>query len=69
MNITLKKSRYHKPSTKSGNEDNNPEVEELKKYRELIEKLGNTCQKKKVKRFKLSIFRFPNGNKQNEFIK
>ena len=39
MNITLKKSRYHKPSTKSGNEDNNPEVEELKKYRELIEKL------------------------------
>jgi len=49
MNITLKKSRYHKPSTKSGNEDNNPEVEELKKYRELIEKLGNTCQKKKSK--------------------
>ncbi len=50
MNPTLKKSRYHKQSTKSGNEDNNsPEEEELKKYRELIEKLGYTCQKNKSK--------------------
>ena len=50
MNPTLKKSRYHKQSTKSGNEDiNSPEEEELKKYRELIEKLGYTCQKNKSK--------------------
>ena len=49
MNFTLKKSRYHKQSSKSGNEDNNPEEEELKKYRELIEKLGNTCHKSKSK--------------------
>ena len=34
MNFTLKKSRYHKQTSKSGNEDNNPEEEELKKYRE-----------------------------------
>ena len=50
MNHTQKKSRYHKQSTKSGNEDiNSPEEEELKKYRELIEKLGYTCQKNKSK--------------------
>ena len=49
MNFTLKKSRYHKQTSKSGNEDNNPEEEELKKYRELIEKLGYTCHKSKSK--------------------
>ena len=49
MNPILKKSRYHKQSTKSGNEDNNSPEEELKKYRELIEKLGYTCQKNKSK--------------------
>ena len=50
MNPTLKKSRYHKQSTKSGNEDiNSPEEEELKKYRELIEKLGYKLQKNKSK--------------------
>ena len=51
MNTAFKKSRYHKQSTKSGNEDNNPEEEELKKYREVIEKLGHTIQKNKSKEF------------------
>ena len=48
-NQNMKKSRYHKQSTKSCNEDNNPEEEELKKYRELIEKLGYNLQKNKTK--------------------
>ena len=48
QNQNIKKSRYHKQSTKSCNEDNNPEEEELKKYRELIEKLSH-LQKNKTK--------------------
>ena len=49
--IRKSKSKYNhqKQSTKSGNEDNSPEEEELKKYRELIEKLSFIHQKKKSK--------------------
>ena len=39
-NLNLKKSRFHKLSTKSGNEENNSDDEELKKYQELIGNLA-----------------------------
>ena len=47
----FKKSRYHKITTKSKSEIASPEEEELKKYRDIVEKLGHNITNKKNKEY------------------
>ena len=76
MNPHYGKSRFikQKPSTKSGIEDNTPEEEELKKYRELIELLDNEVKNGTGKIKDESIYSSINnggsgGNNKSSFMR
>ena len=78
MNPHYGKSRFvkQKPSTKSGIEDNTPEEEELKKYRELIELFDNEVKNRTGKIKDDSMYSSTNngggasgGNNKSSFMR